>query len=64
MASTFLGGQKVSQLTDEELSEVRNRLIGFIFQSYNLIAQYTVLENIELPLLYRAKGAVGIKERP
>ncbi len=60
----ILGGQKVSQLTDEELSEVRNRLIGFIFQSYNLIAQYTVLENIELPLLYRAKGSgINAKDR-
>lgn len=53
-----LGGQDVSQLNDDELSEIRNQMIGFIFQSYNLIAQYTVLENIEVPLLYRAGGNI------
>jgi putative ABC transport system ATP-binding protein len=40
-------------MDDAELSHVRNQKLGFIFQSYNLIAQYTVLENIELPLHYR-----------
>jgi putative ABC transport system ATP-binding protein len=40
-------------MTDDELSAIRNQLIGFIFQSYNLIPQYTVLENIEVPLHYR-----------
>ncbi|MCH7989047.1 MAG: ABC transporter ATP-binding protein [Planctomycetes bacterium] len=50
----IIGGKDVSQLTDDELSSIRNELIGFIFQSYNLIAQYTVLENIELPLHYRS----------
>ncbi|RPI85977.1 MAG: ABC transporter ATP-binding protein [Planctomycetaceae bacterium] len=49
----ILGGLDVSKMTDTELSNVRNTKIGFIFQSYNLIAQYTVLENIELPLQYR-----------
>jgi putative ABC transport system ATP-binding protein len=49
----FLSGQDVAQLDDNELSEIRNQRIGFIFQSFNLIAQYTVLENIEVPLLYR-----------
>lgn len=49
----ILGGKDVAQLTDDELSAIRNQLIGFIFQSYNLIAQYTVLENIEIPLHYR-----------
>lgn len=53
----ILGGKKVSQLTDDELSAIRNQMIGFIFQSYNLIAQYTVLENIEVPLHYRSNGA-------
>src|SRR4029077_20658612 len=48
-----LGGTDVSQMDDTELSNVRNQKIGFIFQSYNLIQQYTVLENIELPLQYR-----------
>ncbi len=46
-------------LDDDELSEVRSRYIGFIFQSYNLIQQYTVLENIELPLTYQGGGVVS-----
>lgn len=50
----ILGGYDVSTLSDDDLSAVRNRMIGFIFQSYNLIPQYTVLENIEVPLHYRA----------
>jgi ABC-type antimicrobial peptide transport system, ATPase component len=49
----YLAGQDVSKLSDDELSIARNSLIGFIFQSFNLIPQYTVLENIEVPLLYR-----------
>ena len=48
-----IGGKDVSGMTDDELSAIRNELIGFIFQSYNLIPQYTVLENIEVPLHYR-----------
>ena len=40
-------------MTDDDLSQARNEMIGFIFQSYNLITQYTVLENIEVPLHYR-----------
>jgi len=49
----LLGGRDASQLGDDELSEIRNQMIGFIFQSYNLIPQFTVLENIEVPLNYR-----------
>ena len=49
-----LSGYDVGKLNDDELSEIRNRLIGFIFQSYNLIPQYTVLENIQVPLHYRS----------
>jgi putative ABC transport system ATP-binding protein len=49
----ILRGQDVATLDDDELSTIRNQAIGFIFQSFNLIAQYTVLENIEVPLLYR-----------
>ncbi len=48
-----VGGHDVSKLTDDDLSTIRNQMVGFIFQSYNLIAQYTVLENIEVPLHYR-----------
>jgi ABC-type lipoprotein export system ATPase subunit/ABC-type antimicrobial peptide transport system permease subunit len=49
----YLGGEDVSQMEDDQLSEVRSRYIGFIFQSYNLLQQYTVVENIEIPLLYQ-----------
>ena len=49
----FLGGQDVSKLGDDELSRARCRNLGFIFQSYNLIQQLSVLENIEVPLYYK-----------
>jgi putative ABC transport system ATP-binding protein len=48
-----LGDQDVSTMTDDELSEIRSKYLGFIFQSYNLLPQYTVVENIEVPLLYQ-----------
>ncbi len=51
--SYFLDGEDVSQLPDETLSEIRGMKIGFIFQSFNLIAGLTALENVELPLVYR-----------
>jgi putative ABC transport system ATP-binding protein len=50
----ILGGDDVGSLDDDRLSEIRNRKIGFIFQSYNLIPQYTVLENIQVPMHYRS----------
>jgi len=49
----LLGGEDVSNLTDDELSEIRSKRLGFIFQSYNLIPQLNVLENIEVPLFYQ-----------
>ncbi|MBM4017460.1 MAG: ABC transporter ATP-binding protein [Planctomycetes bacterium] len=49
----ILGGQDVSGLSDGELSEVRGRRIGFVFQSFNLIPQLTALDNIEVPLFYQ-----------
>src|SRR5436853_3661287 len=49
----YLGEEDVSELDDDQLSEARSRYLGFIFQSYNLLAQYTVVENIEIPLLYQ-----------
>jgi putative ABC transport system ATP-binding protein len=49
----FLNGRDISKLNDDHLSDVRSRYLGFIFQSYNLLPQYTVVENIELPLLYQ-----------
>lgn len=49
-----LHGQSVSELDDDELSDIRNREIGFIFQGFNLIPNLTALENVELPLIYRS----------
>lgn len=49
----YLGDVDVSEMSDDQLSEVRSTYLGFIFQSYNLLPQYTVVENIELPLLYQ-----------
>ena len=48
----FLGGQNVAHLEDDDLSEARNRNLGFIFQSYNLIQQLSVIENIAVPMYY------------
>ena len=48
----FLGGENVAHLNDDDLSAARNRNLGFIFQSYNLIQQLTVLENIAVPMYY------------
>jgi len=56
-----VGGRDVSQLDDNALSDVRGREIGFIFQSFNLIPQLTVLENLEVPLFYQ--GRVGRESR-
>jgi putative ABC transport system ATP-binding protein len=49
----LLGGQSVARLDDDELSRIRSRRIGFIFQSYNLVPQLNVLENIGVPLFYQ-----------
>lgn len=56
----LLDGVDVRDLTDRELSHIRNRQIGFIFQQYNLIQTLNVLENVELPLIYQG---VGTEER-
>jgi putative ABC transport system ATP-binding protein len=49
----WLGGQDVSVFSDNQLSEVRNSKIGFVFQSFNLIGQLSIVENIEVPLFYQ-----------
>ncbi len=49
----FLGGEDVSKMDDDTLSTIRGQRLGFIFQSYNLIPQLTVIENIQVPLLYQ-----------
>ena len=58
--SYYLNGKDVSNMTDDELSDVRNVEIGFIFQGFNLIPNLTARENVELPLIYRG---VSKKER-
>ena len=52
----LIDGQDVSNLSDDELSEIRNNEIGFIFQGFNLIPSLNALENVELPLIYRGMG--------
>lgn len=52
LGSYFLGDADVAQMSDDELSEVRASKLGFVFQSYNLIPQLSVVENIEVPLYY------------
>jgi putative ABC transport system ATP-binding protein len=59
----YLGDEDVSQLDDDQLSEIRASRIGFIFQSYNLIPQLTVLENIEVPLFYQGRVASTSRAR-
>ena len=59
----YLGGEDVAQMDDDQLSEVRGRRIGFIFQSYNLIHQLSVLENIEMPLFYQGLDTPKNNER-
>jgi putative ABC transport system ATP-binding protein len=53
--SYFLGGEDVSKMDDDQLSAVRGRRLGFVFQSYNLIDQLTVVENIHVPLFYQGR---------
>ena len=49
----FLAGKDVAELSDRQLSHIRNKQIGFIFQGYNLIPSLTAVENVELPLIYQ-----------
>jgi len=70
-----LDGEEVSELTDDQLADIRNRKVGFVFQSFNLLNRTTALANVELPLRYagmtkgkreqalEALEAVGLKER-
>jgi putative ABC transport system ATP-binding protein len=59
----FLGEDDVSQMNDDQLSHIRATRIGFIFQSYNLIQQLTVVENIEVPLYYQGRAGAAARRR-
>ena len=58
----ILNGTDVRELTDQELSRIRNKEIGFIFQQYNLIQNLSVLENVELPLIYQGIDPIDRRE--
>ena len=53
--SLWLGDDDVAKMSDDELADIRSKRIGFVFQSYNLIQQLTVVENIQVPLFYQGK---------
>lgn len=59
--SLLLGDDDIASMTDDQLAEIRSQRIGFVFQSYNLIQQLSVLENIQVPLYYQ--GRLGAEER-
>ena len=59
----LLNGEDVDEMDDDELAEFRNRTIGFVFQQYNLLPRQTLLENVELPLLYAGVGRRERRER-
>lgn len=59
----FLGGEDVSHMSENQLAEIRNKMIGFIFQQYNLLPKDNLLENVELPLLYAGLGKKERRER-
>ena len=61
--SYYLGGEDVSDMSDDQLAVIRNKMIGFIFQQYNLLPKLNLLENVELPLLYAGVGREERRER-
>lgn len=59
----LLGGEDTSEMSDDQLAHIRNKMIGFVFQQYNLLPKLNLLENVELPLLYAGVPAQERRER-
>jgi len=59
----LLAGEDVSRMSREQLARIRNQKIGFIFQSYNLLAQASALQNVLMPVVYRRNGHISNKQR-
>jgi putative ABC transport system ATP-binding protein len=59
----YLNSQKVSEMTDNELAEIRNREIGFVFQTFNLLPRVNCLQNVELPLVYAGMKRIARREQ-
>jgi len=63
LGNLFLGDKDVAKMNDDQLSNIRATRIGFVFQSYNLIQQLTVVENIEVPLYYQGRASSASRKR-
>lgn len=59
----ILDGKPISKMSDDELAEIRNKKIGFVFQGFNLLPKLTAIENVELPLIYQNISAKERRER-
>lgn len=59
----LLGGEDTSEMSDDQLAHIRNKMIGFVFQQYNLLPKLNLLENVELPLLYAGVPAQERRDR-